>query len=361
MHVTETTQPRRASLLGSPLLKGAIAVLFLASPLVTRNLTPNDYEGGYSRDSAQLEERNSSAFAMLLGEFRTSMADMMFIKTERYLHSGVGYSSKSIVDPTAHTGENASGDSGHHEHDGHDHGAELDPDDPMSAPSLKFTSEMEAHQAIVAAGGVEALDDDAGTPTLIRDAANDFRGFIGDLERAVQPYQPAEAQHFHTDGAELLPWYRLATLTDPKNVRAYMVGAWWLSGVDGGEKTEEAIAFLDEGIRHNPRAYQLPMMKGTMLHRVDRKQESLASYTAAAELVLQVRPREPEKEPWWTEYMEDDARAAVRLAVMQERDAGDWDKALEMANRYNAIFDGGDAILGRVIEELKSAPKPERK
>lgn len=358
--MTDTTDPRRASLLGSPLLKGAIAVLFLASPLVTRNLTPNDYEGGYSRDSAQLEERNSSAFAMLLGEFRTSMSDMMFIKTERYLHSGVGFAAHINLDRVAQTGNIEGSDSGHHEHDGHDHGVELDPDDPMSAPSLKFTAEMEEHQAVVAAGGVEAIEDDAGTPTMIRDAANDFRGFIGDLERAVQPYQPADQQHVHTDGTELLPWYRLATLTDPHNVRGYMIGAWWLSGVRGGEKHEEAIAFLDEGIRNNPRSFQLPMMKGTILSRQDRKAESLASYIAAADLVVQVRPRDPKSEPWWTEYMDEDARAAVRLAVIQEREIGDWDKALEMGNRYNAIFEGGDHILNRVLLELRSAPKPER-
>lgn len=361
--MSDTTSPRRGTQLGSPLLKGTIVVLFLASPIVTRRLAPNSYEGGYSRDTAQLEERNSSAFAMLLGEFRTSMADMMFIKTERYLHSGVGYSAHINLDRTAQTGEIETDhpEEEHHYHgDGHDHGPELDPDDPMAAPSLKFTGEMEAHQQIVASGGVEAIEDDAGTPTMIRSAANDFRGFIGDLERQVQPYQAADEAHVHTDGTELLPWYRLLTLTDPHNVRGYMIGAWWLAGMEGGEKVEEAIAFLEEGIRNNPRSFQLPMMKGTILHRAERRQESLASYIVAAELVAQIRPRDPEKEPWWTEYMEEDALASVRLAVIQEKEVGDWDKALEMANRYNAVFPGGDHILKRQIEELRSAPKPER-
>lgn len=365
--MSEQTHMTPSTPLGSPLLKGAIALLFLASPLVTRNLAPNTYEGGYSRDSAQVEERNSSAFAMILGEFRTSMADMMFIKTERYLHSGVGYATHINLDRVAQTGEidepheDHEGHDDHDPHHGHDHRPELEPDDPMAAPSLRFTGEMEAHQQIVAAGGLEAIEDDAGTPTMIRDAANDFRGFIGDLERAVQPYQAAEDQHFHTDGTELLPWYRLATLADPHNVRSYMIGAWWLSGIQGGEKHEEAIEFLDEGIRNNPRAFQLPMMKGTILHRMDRREESLTSYIVAAELVMQVRPRDPKSEPWWTEFMEDDALAAVRLAVIQEREVGDWDKALELGNRYNAIFEGGDHILNNVIEELRFAPRPDPK
>ena len=42
-------------------------------------------------DAEALRARNSSAFAKILGELRLGAADLMFVKTERYLHGGVGY------------------------------------------------------------------------------------------------------------------------------------------------------------------------------------------------------------------------------------------------------------------------------
>ena len=65
--------------------------IFLASPVLSSRLDPNGYAGGRSRDVMARAVRNSSAVATMLGEFRTAMSDIMYIKTERYLDSGVGY------------------------------------------------------------------------------------------------------------------------------------------------------------------------------------------------------------------------------------------------------------------------------
>jgi len=50
---------------------------------------------GYSSEAQS--SRNTSAVARLFGEFRTSMSDIMCLKTERYLHSGVGYQSPGLA------------------------------------------------------------------------------------------------------------------------------------------------------------------------------------------------------------------------------------------------------------------------
>ena len=59
--------------------------------MISPRLKPHDYKQGYSRDPLVRVEANQSSLAKILGEFRTGMSDMLFIKTERYLHSGVGY------------------------------------------------------------------------------------------------------------------------------------------------------------------------------------------------------------------------------------------------------------------------------
>ena len=51
------------------------------------------------------EEVNTSSFAQILGELRASTADLMWIKTERYLHRGVAYKPHLDADAMAHTGE----------------------------------------------------------------------------------------------------------------------------------------------------------------------------------------------------------------------------------------------------------------
>ena len=68
----------------------ALLGLYAFSPLVSQRLDPS-YAGGRSRDVEARAVRNTSAVGLMLGEFRTSMSDIMFIKTERYLHGGRGY------------------------------------------------------------------------------------------------------------------------------------------------------------------------------------------------------------------------------------------------------------------------------
>jgi len=165
--------------------------------------------------AGELARRNSSPFAMILGEFRASVSDFMFMKTERYLDSGIAYQPHINVQGMAsekareasNLANNSTASSAHDDHD-HEHPA-----------------------------------------TLIRTQQGDFRGFLGNLEREVKPYRDPRLGHRHTSGEELLPWYRLMTLANPHQVRAYLIGAMWLSQQD---KNDEAIAFLKEGIQNNP-------------------------------------------------------------------------------------------------------------
>ena len=96
----------------------------VAGGLVSQ-VEPFRYEGSRSRDEQGREQRNHSALAVMLGEFRTSASDLMFIQTERYLHGGI-----SFRKGTSHAMEE---DHDEHEHDlmdEHEHDEEHDPANP---------------------------------------------------------------------------------------------------------------------------------------------------------------------------------------------------------------------------------------
>lgn len=335
-----------------------VGIAFLAIPIVSEKINPGAYQGGRSRDEVSRRERNSSAIGTILGEFRATFSDVVFIKTERYLHGGIAYqshvnvSSVSVDDELERYNEHQSevGEDGHHEHDGHDHG-----DDEM----IDF--------------------DDEGSGTVIPTAETDFRGIIGTMEREIKPWRDPSLPHIHSDGKELLPWYRVMTVSDPTNIRAYIIGNSWLTRQ---AKVDEALAFLDEGIEHNPEQFQLYYYKGKLLVDLMREEdrtlavpelladfdEALELFVKSAELSVISRPkvfdmREGKTNPSvWTHYMEDDMGATMRMAVILMRRDNQLERALkfaeEMAPKTSFIDEEGqfypqDTKLTEYISELR--------
>lgn len=307
--------------------------LFAVSPLISNSVNPRVYSTGDGFENQEIiAERNSNAFAVLLGEFRTNLSDMLFIKTERYLHGGIGYMPHLNLDKMAQSGEIE---------DKSDSASEPEPD--------------EEHHDDHASPYEEDDHDDGGiAATIIPDEETDFRGFIGDLHRRVKPWQDPSLDHVHSSGEELLPWYRVMTLSDPYNVRAYLIGGWWLkTKIKDDEKyAQEALNYVQEGWENNPKAFQMPLMLGYIHNELDRPEQAYTHFVDAAELVDDNRPPNGTDDPSWTEYQEEDARAAVRLAVFLARDLGEPEKALEMARRYNETL-GGDGRLEVNIRQLE--------
>ena len=307
-----------------------LILAFAASPVLSRRLNPQQYEGGRSRNVEARANRNASAVGVMLGEVRTAISDIMLIKTERYLHSGIAYVPKT------------------------DQGA------------LSVTAAMErmdAHQAELGAehdpGEIDL--NDAGSPTVIRGKEADFRGFIGNLHRAVAPYQHASKEHEHTDGRELLPWFRVMTLSDPNFVQGYAMGSWWLKS----REPDEALAFADEGIRNNPHAFQIYVTKGQILLLKARRQQpdifhpdeatraileqAVDTYHAGA-AHAEVAWKRLADSPSWSDYMADDAAGAMRMSAMMEWQYGDKAKATGLARRYLAVI-GEDEPLRRLANK----------
>jgi len=214
-------------------LAAAILACWAAAALLSPRVAPQDYSGGRSRDALERVVRNQSALASMLGEFRTTVSDLLFIKTERYLHSGVAYvphlseKALSLEGAAAEIDEHQSELGEDHDHD-HEH-------DPF------------AHDDLPA--------------SIIPTAESDYRGWIGEMHRRVKPWRDPKLHHLHTDGTQLLPWFRMMTLSDPQYVRGYAVGSYWLKQHDAAE----AMVFLAEGIRQNPEAFELHLMRGFLL------------------------------------------------------------------------------------------------
>lgn len=261
---------------------------------------------------AESRARNSSAFAIMLGEFRTSLSDMIFIKTERYLDRGVGY------EPHTDSREMASAEGAQSEnqedHAGHDHGHDHDHD--------------HGHE------GEEPAR------TLIKSADDDFRGFIGHLQREVKPWRPADAPHNHVEGSamsEVLPWYRLATLSNPHDVRNYYIGAWWLKTLRTDEQREEAIKFLNEGIEANPGAYELFLMKGFVLEEQGKKLDARDAFRKSAELGIKRRPpggADAGTDPSWDMTNDEQLNTAIGMDVMMTRDLESTATAKAILHKY---------------------------
>ena len=202
---------------------------------------------------AALEAANTTPFAVIMGEFRSGMADLMWVKTERYLHRGVAYGAHIDGDAMARTGKVAV----RAENEGRPERETLDED----------------HEEHFANGLIPAAD-------------KDWRGWVGELQRQVHPWDDPANPHIHQDGAELIPWYRLLTYSDPHHWRGYSIGAWWLmqQAEDEPQALVEAESFIDEGIRNNPRSFQLHLMRGRILMQREAWQEAIGAFASAAAL-----------------------------------------------------------------------------
>lgn len=309
--------------------KVAQAGLWVAGWMVagwlSARVDPGRYEGGRARDEQERARRNHSALAVMLGEFRTSVSDILFIKTERYMHGGVAYRhgpsklaqgaqdlfAVAQEDPDAHGGDDSVHGHGHEEHD--------------------------------------YLCESQGMETAIPRAENDFRGWIGDLYREVKPWRDPSQAHVHTDGRELLPWFRLMTLSDPHYVPGYLAGGFWLQK----QGDDLALAFIEEGMRNNPDAFQLYLSRGLLnmrkarvsgrdpLAEADRHLLAAArdDCLRAAELGLARRPAVVDVEGTrdWANYQENDLLAACRLAILLSERLGDAPSAERFRERFAVL------------------------
>jgi hypothetical protein len=100
--------------------------------------------------------------------------------------------------------------------------------------------------------------------------------FVGIFQKWKQAISPVEVQHAKdSEILEIMPWLRLATATDPKNIEAYRVAAYWLS--HECNKPGLALNVLNEAAEKNPNRYEIQLEIGRMhLYRNDMEAAATA-------------------------------------------------------------------------------------
>ncbi len=343
-------------------------LIVVAAPSI-RRWTLDAKAAAAQTSSANLEARNLNAFALILGEMRATAADLMFIKTERYFHSGIAYKPHMDLDKMATTGERAAKENESHDGDAHkDYDREHHESGPSSSHGHNALEEpVETEQT----PGHQHGDHDShggthsgGVPTLIRTAAQDFRGFLGHLERETKPYRDPKLEHHVTTGDELLPWYRLMTLTDPHNLRGYMIGTMLLMQA---KKLDKGLSFIQEGIEKNqgnPQSFRLYASLAQVQWRGGRLEEALAAAIEGYEMGKAVRPQGGEIGAMcngvvWSDDLENDFMFVARFVPLFLERKGELARALRTA-REVAHLAPDDAPTQRIIERLEktlSAPQ----
>lgn len=164
-------------------------------------------------EQSSLDAQESSAPASLIGQFRTSASGYLYLRADLYLHNGVEMR-------------------------------------PLSDDEKK-RGVQNAKAATSELGEGEGEEE----TTVIPGSDHDFRGLVGDIERACSTYHDMH-NHHHNPLEKSMPLYRLMVWIDPSFVVGWTSGAMIL-GRDPIHGTEQAIRWLRDGLRQNPNDLRL--------------------------------------------------------------------------------------------------------
>lgn len=224
-----------------------------------------------------LDVHESHASASLLGQFRTSISSWLWLRTDLYLHNGVEM--RLLSDAEKAAGKRGVGGT---------------------------------------YGGHEALHDDNAIVTVVPSAERDFRGVLGDVERAVNAFRDMKG-HEHRDPAQSLPLFRLMTWFDPQFVTAWVTGATVIARDRSEKGTRLAIDFLKEAETHNPVSVAIPTEIGRLL--LSRRKD-LAGARGYLETAMS---RGFQRTSQLNEIEKDGLVLASRLLALVYRDQGETD------------------------------------
>ena len=245
---------------------------------------------------ATQERLDKSASASLFGQFRSSMADFLYMKVDKYLHNGV-----EIRGVTA----------------------------PEKQRAVAAVRSAKGEEAYAAHGGDET--------TTVPSRRDDWRGVLGDIERETQPYKDMSA-HTHRDPKEALPLFRLMTVSNPQFIPGYVIGASMIAR----DKTKyaEALAFLREGERNNPESIEIKAEIGMFYDaKLSRYADAEKPLREALRIAARRDPQsltDDEKEAWQNTF---------RYLVLAYRYQGKRDAAHDAAVAGLKLFPGDVTCL----------------
>lgn len=269
-----------------------------------------------------------NVFKILLGDGRRMFANHFFVKADVYFHKG---SYPSIFDQAAAADE--SGQPAHAE-DEHDH-------------------EHDDHDEDAADGHEHDHEGATGQPDI---AETNFRGQSRDWIEAFGRHFFV-TKHSHLEGGkerEMLPWLKLSAELDPQNVEIYTVAAYWLA--DRMDRPKEAEEFLREGLRANPKSYEILFQLGHIYEKHYKQLDRARNvWEAALRKWDEVEAVRPDADNVFRE------RILVNLAKL-EADQGNYLKSIqhfEEAKQYTPLPDALEERINEVWLQF-TLPPPTR-
>jgi tetratricopeptide (TPR) repeat protein len=173
--------------------------------------------------------------------------------------------------------------------------------------------------------------------------------FLGEphdwIEAFGRHFMITEHSHLeHGNEREILPWLKLSAEMDPQRIDTYTVAAYWLRSRLG--KVKEAEQFLREGLRVNPKSYDILFELGRLYRE---NYHDLARARNVWELALrrwqEAQAAQYNPDPFVLEEI------TTNLGRLEE-DAGNFQKAisyLEVSEKVSPY----PALLQKQIEDLR--------
>lgn len=212
-----------------------------------------------------LLERTSekpSILKALLGDSRRMFANHFFIKSDEYFHAGYY---PSIFDQAATEAKGGGSAVVTGAVTGDAHAGEVEwmgePRDWIERFSRNFFPTEHVHLDALGDGHDDHDHDGDGKPDHAPEAHDHDHDHDHHHDHdhdgdGVQDH--AAHEHDAEDGGkvrEILPWLRIAAELDPNRVETYLTGSYWLR--QRMNRVAEAEEFIRDGLRANPRSYEL--------------------------------------------------------------------------------------------------------
>lgn len=183
---------------------------------------------------------------------------------------------------------------------------------------------------------------------------DDFMGKPRDwVDRFGRNFKIIRHTHLqHGREREILPWLKLSAEMDPHLIDTYTVAAYWLA--NHLHKVAEAEQFLREGLRENPRSYEILFSLGRIYYQ--NYHDSVRARDVWELALRRWQQQEPgKKEPDKLAFEE----IVVNLGRLEE-DQGNLAAAINYLEEAKKVSPAPQALQKQIDElRLKLAPNPQ--
>jgi len=269
------------------------------------------------------ERDESSGLLQLFRSLQMSLADICYAKSTHYQHRGILYQIE---------GEDILGEEINREQNNLTDKA----DEATSPVVVPLQPDDRRGPGLAAADHHNHTHKDL---TEIPSPENDFRGIIGDVERAVKPFDTSHVEHVKP--IEALPWLRLATWINPEHENAWVATAFWLKRTErqNPQATAQAIALLERALAVNPPRKGQPYEKQGLVYMLGYLYLFPGNNAQKALEVLEpVLKRGEEDFAQLDEVQRDWLSFNFRNAIQACRKLKQHEKAIEICKRAIALF-----------------------